>query len=132
MLGDFLSLIYPRTCLNCNDTLISVEKIICTSCKIDLPKTNDHLNVENELFQKFAYEPLVKMATALLYFNKGGLAQKIIHRLKYDGIQEVGEEMGLMLGSQLRELISPSIILPVPLHKKKLKKEDTIRVLVLE
>jgi ComF family protein len=122
MLSDLISLIYPRTCLNCNETLISTENFICTSCKLDLPTTNDHLNHENELFQKFAYEPLIKTVSACLFYIKGGIAQKLIHALKYDGKSEVGLYIGKYYGRILSNYLDPDIIIPVPLHYKKLRK----------
>ncbi len=122
MLSEFLSLIYPATCLNCNETLISAENFICTSCKMDLPETMDHLNPENELFQKFAYNPLVKSAAAFLYFNEGGIAQKLIHNLKYEGAHEIGDLLGAEYGRTLSTFLNPDIIVPVPIHKKKLSK----------
>lgn len=122
MLSEFLSLIYPATCLNCNETLISAENFICTACKTDLPETMDHLNPENELFQKFAYNPLVKSASAFLYFNEGGIAQKLVHNLKYEGAHEIGDLLGVEYGRTLSTFIEPDIIVPVPIHKKKLRK----------
>lgn len=122
MLSDFLSLIYPATCLKCNQTLISAENFICTSCKVDLPVTNDHFNPENELFQKFAYEPLVKSASAYLYYNEEGVAQKLIHALKYEGKNQVGNLLGEMYGKSIADLFRPDIIIPIPIHTKKLRR----------
>ena len=122
MLSDFLSLIYPATCLKCNETLISAENFICTTCKVDLPITNDHLNPENELFQKFAYEPLVKSATSYLYYNEKGVAQKLIHALKYEGKPQIGNLLGSLYGKSISALMNPDIIIPIPIHKRKLRK----------
>ncbi|MEP5611321.1 MAG: ComF family protein [Cyclobacteriaceae bacterium] len=122
MLSDFLSLIYPATCLNCNQTLISAENFICTSCKVDFPLTNDHVNPENELYQKFAAEPLVRSASSYLYFNEGGIAQKLIHALKYEGASQVGNMLGSLYGKSISQDFKPEIIAPVPIHKKRLKK----------
>jgi len=122
MLSDFISLIYPETCLKCNETLISVENFICTSCKVDLPKTNDYLNPENDLYQKFAYQPLIKSVSAYLYFNKEGVAQKLIHGLKYEGKSQIGNVLGKWFGQDIANFFDPDIIVPVPIHKKRLKK----------
>lgn len=122
MLSDLVSLIYPSTCLGCNQTLISAENFVCTSCKIDLPETSDHLNKENELFQKFAYEHLIKSASAYLYFNENGIAQKLIHALKYEGAAQVGNVLGDLYGMSVSKCIEPDIIIPVPIHKRRLRK----------
>jgi len=122
MLLDFLSLIYPATCLNCNQTLISAENFICTSCKVDLPLTNDHLNPENELFQKFVAEPSVRSASSYLYFNEGGIAQKLIHALKYEGASQVGNMLGGLYGKLICLGFVPEIIVPIPIHEKRLER----------
>lgn len=122
MLSDLISLIYPETCLNCNETLISVEKFICTSCKLDLPQTDDHLNQENPLFKKFAYEKLVNSVSSYLHFTQGGVAQKLLHSLKYDGQYEIGTAVGAWYGPELSRVMSPDLIIPIPIHVSKKRK----------
>ena len=121
MLRDFISLIFPNTCLNCRQSLLSEEKYLCTSCKIDLPLTNDHLNPQNELFQKFAFEPKIKSASAFLYLQKGGVSQKLLYEIKYRGKSDLATSLGNWYG-EIIEALSVDFILPVPLHKSKLKK----------
>lgn len=122
MLLDLISLIYPETCLNCNEGLISAEKFICTSCKQDLPLTDDYLNPENTLYQKFVSEGLVRSASSFLYFTQGGVAQKLLHGLKYDGKHEIGSTLGLWYGPSLSSSIEIDLIIPVPLHSSKRRK----------
>lgn len=70
---------------------------------------------------KFVYEPKVQKASAFLYFNKGGVAQKIIHELKYNNQPELGELMGEWYGHELvKENWPIDMIIPVPLHRSKL------------
>ena len=121
ILKDFVSLLYPEVCLNCNDTLISSEKFICTSCKADLPETMDHLNHENLLFQKLAFLKSLTFASSYLYFSQGGIAQKILHQLKYAGQKDLGIMIGEWYGKSLKEVIQPDMIVPVPLHRSKIR-----------
>ena len=121
MLKDFFSLIFPKTCLNCKRTLTSEENHLCLNCKIDLPFTNDNLNPTNLLFQKFAFEPKIKSASSLLYFQRKGIAQKILHELKYNGQKDLGVFFGAMLGSSIVNS-GVEMIIPVPLHKSKKRK----------
>lgn len=122
MFSDLLSLVYPETCFNCNDTLISAEKFICTQCKADMPRTNDHLNPINSLFQKFAYEEKIGTVSSFLYFTKGGVAQKLLHNLKYNGLKEIGNTLGEWYGHDLAGYLRTDLILPVPIHKSKKRK----------
>lgn len=121
MLRDFISLFFPQNCINCQQSLISAERFLCTSCKIDLPLTHDYQNATNDLYQKFAFEPKVKSATAFLYFQTGGITQKLLHELKYKGKKDVGIMLGTWFAPCLSE-INPDMIVPVPLHKSKYRR----------
>ncbi|MEM0940840.1 MAG: phosphoribosyltransferase family protein [Bacteroidota bacterium] len=121
MISDFISLVFPRTCINCNISLISKEEIICTSCKLDLPVTNDHLHPQNDLFQKFAFEPKVKSASSFIYFYQRGITQKLLHHLKYQKKKEIGFLLGTWFAHNLNHL-AIDLILPVPLHSQKQRK----------
>ncbi len=121
MWEDFISLIFPQNCVNCQQSLISEEKYLCTMCKIDLPYTNDHKNPNNDLIRKFVFEPKVFSASSFLYFYRNGVAQKLLHELKYKGKNEIGKLMGVWYAQDLKELPF-DLIIPVPLHKSKLRK----------
>jgi ComF family protein len=50
------------------------------------------------------------------------MVQKLIHSLKYRGKQEIGTLLGTIYGGELKKKkIEFDYIIPVPLHKKKLK-----------
>ena len=121
MLKDLVSLIFPRNCINCNTTLISTESCLCTRCKLDLPLTNDHQLLENELYQKFSFQPKIKSAQSFIYFHQGGMAQKLLHQLKYQGRREIAKEMGAWFAPNLAAL-EVQMIVPVPLHPRKRRK----------
>ncbi|MEQ9466883.1 MAG: phosphoribosyltransferase family protein [Ekhidna sp.] len=121
MLQDLIALIFPQNCINCDQSLNSVEKFLCTPCKIDLPFTNDVHNPDNELLRKFSFEPKVKSASSYLYFHRGGVTQKLLHHLKYKGKKDLGVELGKWFAPSLREL-PIDLVVPVPLHKSKLRK----------
>ncbi len=122
MLRDLLSLIFPNNCLNCQTSLISEERYLCTTCKIDLPETKDHLNPHNELFQKFAFERKIKSASAFLYFHKGGVAQKLLHEVKYRSKSDLAVQLGEWYSETLDDYTNVDFIAPVPLHKSKRRK----------
>lgn len=121
--SDFISTLYPDNCINCLDTLVTNEQFLCTSCMLDLPQTNYHLDADNPLYQKFAHNPSVIDAYAFLYFQQKGVAQKILHELKYKSRSNVGTYFGSMLGAELlRAELTYDIIVPVPIHWRKKKK----------
>jgi ComF family protein len=66
----------------------------------------------------------VEHASALFYFHKKGIVQKIIHHLKYKGHQEIGTFIGQWYGEELKEIHQKQSfdeIIPVPLHKKRFR-----------
>ncbi|WP_421763783.1 ComF family protein [Ekhidna sp.] len=121
MFRDFISLIFPQNCINCQQSLNSEEKFLCISCKIDLPFTNDFQNKENDLFKKFSFESKIKSAGAYMYFYHGGVAQKLLYHLKYHGKKEIGFILGKWLALRLSQN-RYDLVIPVPLHKSKLRK----------
>jgi ComF family protein len=125
MLKDFFSLLYPSFCLACEESLEGGEEIICTSCRFDLPKTNFHQSSDHLLAQRFWGKIELSHAIAYLYFIRQGKVQELIHNLKYKGHQEIGDLLGKWYGYDLAEAGVGKhfdLILPVPLHKAKLKK----------
>jgi len=121
MLKDFVSLIFPKSCINCHKPLTSTENHICTHCKLDLPLTQDHLYQNNDLFRKYAFLSKIKSARAYLFFNQGGITQKLLHELKYNGKQSLGDELARSFSAHLKDL-NVDFIIPVPLHRSRLRK----------
>lgn len=124
MLKSLLNLFFPPVCGGCNSFLLTNEKVICTLCRHHIPLTNHHLLPENEAFKKFYGRIPLEYASAFVYFHKKGIVQELIHKLKYKGHEEIGAVLGHWYAQDLKESIhlnAVNMIIPVPLHKKKLK-----------
>ena len=67
---DFISLIYPRICVICGNSLFQNEDILCTPCQYHLPKTNFHLLPDNPIKKIFWGRIPIESATSFLYFIK--------------------------------------------------------------
>ncbi len=125
MLRDFIALIYPRVCMACGNSLYSGEKCVCTFCTFHLPRTHFHMQDDNPVARIFWGRLNVRSAASFYYFGKEGRVQRLIHQLKYKGQQEIGTVLGRMYGAELMEsslFRSVDRVIPVPLHKQKLKK----------
>lgn len=125
MLQHLIDIFFPKVCYACNNLLHDNELYICTTCRHDLPVTNFHFNqdktVENILYGRCQIEK----ATALLWFEKKGITQRLIHNLKYRGFEEIGQFLGDWLGNELHNCghyNNVDAVIPVPLHKKKQRK----------
>lgn len=123
-LADFVSLLFPELCPACQASLVANEYIICSDCRYNLPYTNFHLHADNIVAQQFYGKLKVEAAYALYYFTKGGKVQNLMHHFKYKGMQRIGNLLGNMAGTQLAQnpvFNSVDLIVPVPLHKKRLR-----------
>jgi len=120
-----LNLLFPKICYSCHNPLLKGEKTVCIACIHSLPIASFHKNESNFLKNKFYGRFLVKNATSLLYFQKRGITQELLHNLKYRGKEEISYFFGKWLGAELAECEDYSkidLVIPVPLHKQKLKK----------
>ncbi len=64
-------------------------------------------------------------ATAIIKFQKRGITQELLHNLKYRGQKQISSFFGKWLGAELSEIPhyqTIDMVIPVPLHKQKLKK----------
>ena len=123
MFLSFIDLIFPRICAGCQQPLHHKEELICTDCRFELPVTNSHLQENDKLKNRFIGKVDLEYSLAYLKFVKGGKVQKMMHELKYKGNIEVGELLGRMYGSELKENGFSGkfdLVLPVPLHPNRL------------
>ncbi|MEJ8802597.1 ComF family protein [Pontibacter sp. H249] len=128
MFEDLLSLLFPESCYACDGAMARGEKYICTGCNIKLPYTNYHVHGATELNplqRRFWGKVQVRYAFSYLLFMPKGRVQRILHKLKYKG----GKELGVHLGNRYGSLLSDyhytdqfDLIVPVPLHKHKLRR----------
>jgi ComF family protein len=122
--NDLISLWYPNLCASCNRNLVGNEQIICTHCKAALPLTSFHKIPGNAVEKVFWGKINFERASALLYFNKKGITQQLIHKLKYKGRTDIGEWLGRLIGHDLIDtypFCDANYIVPVPLHHSKLR-----------
>lgn len=125
LVSDFISLLYPRLCLACGNSLFRHEVTLCTHCLFELPQTNFHKQTDTPLDKVFWGRVPIFRTAALYYFVKGGKVQHLVHQLKYKGMREAGIYPGLLLGKELikeKDFSDIDFIIPVPLHPKKLRK----------
>ena len=125
MFHDFINLLYPRFCQSCLETLLKNEAVVCTKCLYELPVTGYHADNDNATHKVFYGRIKIENATSLLLFEKKGKVQQLIHNLKYRGQEEVGSFLGKWLGKELSGtpgFNKITAVVPVPLHKAKLKK----------
>lgn len=121
-LYSFISLLFPRCCVVCGRSLAKGEECICAMCNINLPRTNYHLQKDNQVEQLFWGKIPLERATSFFFYRKGSDFRQILHQLKYGGQKEIGAIMGRYMASELTVsgfFEGIDVIIPVPLHKRK-------------
>lgn len=124
-LANFINLLFPQLCQACKATLVGTEELICTDCLYHLPYTGFHNQPDNIVAKQFWGKIDLEAACALLYFEKGGKVQHLMHQFKYNNMPQIGTKLGHIAGTQLLQnpvFDTIEVIVPVPLHKKRLKK----------
>lgn len=119
-----INLLFPELCVGCKNVLVTNETFLCVKCLHSVPCTNLH-KIEGAMIKDLFYGAVyLDQATALFYFHKDGVVQKLIHQLKYKGQEEISNYLGDWLGEDLMNCKSYreiDVVIPVPLHIKKLK-----------
>ena len=120
MLLDFL---FPNRCANCM-AIIDGRAIICQSCYPQIDFTHFQLDDGNILYQKSKLSFPLEYAASLMYFDKEGLSQKILHQLKYGQRESIGEALAKWTVDKInyKKDFKFDLITTVPLHSKKQKK----------
>lgn len=125
ILNDLVNLWVPRRCFGCNAHLYRGERYLCAFCRNEMPLTEYNFGRENDIDRKLYGRCRFEKAVSLLYFERTGLTQTLIHALKYRGIEPIGQFLGKWMGSSLaRDPDLPKIdwVIPVPLHPAKQRK----------
>ncbi|MBM3177195.1 MAG: ComF family protein [Bacteroidetes bacterium] len=118
-LEDFARLFFPHFCYGCGGSMVSGEKLLCTSCIMQLPYLSYGQNENNPLTRRLVSKTRFEYGFALLRFKQSGLAQNLLHALKYQAQPEIGFRLGQILGLRMsRQGFSENfdLVLPVPIH----------------
>ena len=123
-LNAFTELFFPRICYGCGAHLFSSEQEICKRCLRKLPRTGFELIDNDPVSQTFWGRVKLEKATSLYYYRKGEMLQKLLHLLKYRGNFQMGQVFGIQMGNVFKQsgfMVGIDMIIPVPLHEKKLR-----------
>ncbi|HEY0979195.1 MAG TPA: phosphoribosyltransferase family protein [Flavobacteriales bacterium] len=119
---DVVGLFLPRLCGGCDRPLMRAEAALCLACAMDLPRNRFHDDPMNPVERLFHGRLSLEAASAFLRFEPRGMVQRLLHRLKYNGDEAIGHELGRRMGDELQRSMrfaSVDAALAVPLHPRK-------------
>lgn len=120
------SFFFPQSCGVCGQCLQAHEKELCWPCFWQLPVTDHQLRpFRNPVASAFTGRFPVHRAAAFLHFEKGGAAQKLMHRIKYQNRRPLAVHLGASVARLWREshfFDSLDALVPVPATAAKRKK----------
>jgi ComF family protein len=123
--SDLFHLMYPPTCVCCENTLVKQERLVCYNCLVCLPRTQFHREANNTVEMLFWGRVPIERAASFFFYQKGSLHHELLHSLKYRGFRELGAMLGKMYALELMAdgtFTNIDCIVPVPLHPTKLRK----------
>lgn len=125
ILNDINNILVPKGCFGCIAPLGKGERLLCTVCRNQLPLTEYNFIDENPIDRIFYGKVYIEKANSFLFFTETGIVKNLIHHLKYKNQQQVGNFLGDWFGQEIKAGGLPykiDYVLPVPLHRKKLRK----------
>lgn len=117
-----LQLFFPHVCVGCGSDVLAQENTLCLRCITSLPETNYELHKANPVEKMFWGRLPLNTATAQFYFGKESLVQHLMHQFKYKGNRELGLQLGMIMGEQLKKsqrFEEVSALVPLPLFPVK-------------
>lgn len=121
-LGEVL---FPPLCACCGSVMVDGEQTICTICRYDMPLTYYFNRKENFVVDLMAGRACFDNASALMFFHRHTDYQRLIHRMKYGGRDDIARALGEIYGrflSQSGLYADLELVVAVPLHWTKMFK----------
>lgn len=127
-------LFYPNLCRSCDNRPPIKDRLFCTHCLCKLPFADIDAPHDNSFTRHFWGRLPVKYGLSLFYYVQNGPVPRLIKALKYNGQSILGKKLGREFGVLLKNspfLNEIDLIIPVPIHPKKLKIRGYNQALVI-
>lgn len=123
-LQNFSELLYPKLCGGCGNHLYENEEVVCVYCRASLPLSGECDFEKNASEKLFWGKVSITAAASFLFFQKKSSTQHLLHQLKYQQKENIGEWLGEQFAYSLQSkgrFAAVEIIIPIPLHPSRIK-----------
>ncbi|MBI5893147.1 MAG: ComF family protein [Deltaproteobacteria bacterium] len=112
-------------CANCKQGINFILGAVCTICGLPFVSKESSPHMCGECIKK---KPKFAMARSIAEYN--GVLLEAIHKFKYNAKTSLAKPLGLLMAERL-PLNNYNVIVPVPLHKRRLKERGFNQSLLL-
>ena len=122
ILSELLGLFFPVVCPCCKVVNLTGTELLCMRCRTGLAFCRFASWPGNPMETMLEGRMDISAACALLYFERNGGVQDLIHSLKYKGRQAIGSFLGDLMANELinsKRFAGLDCIVMVPLHPEK-------------
>lgn len=130
-LSTLLNTLLPQNCIICNNILEISSLDICSKC---IKKINNYTIIKS-LYEnhKNLNGLIINEGFSLYKLQENSDIERLIYSLKYRGKKSIGKILGKQLAEQVNSIFKNNIdiIIPVPLHIKKLKERGYNQSLII-
>lgn len=123
------AVLFPATCMACGTAIKDKKRVLCSKCVND--RFEDPNPANRVSCTKMLLPDGINFQDALWRYDKEGHIQEMIRCLKYQGMSQIGTELGKIAGKRITERhlgthtpenLEEILLLPVPLHPAREKK----------
>ena len=117
-----IEFLLPRFCLLCNKRIVHSNSLVCDSCANEFTPAEPPESIMRMLNSSLGSEVHFDAAFCLWKFE--GKVQTLIHHLKYNEFWSIGKFIAGPFADRLQQLgidERNSLLVPVPLHKTRLR-----------
>ena len=111
LLSKFFSSVFLDRCLHCNIDLVKGESFLCCFCEATVVRPSHSTQEADSLLA------ITSFVGATL--KKDGPTESLVHALKYHSGRGIGHKLGLEIALNNPNIVSPDVLIPVPIHHKK-------------
>ena len=121
LLHSLSLLFFPRQCPVCGKVLVKGEKLFCTQCLAEFPWCDPDFPDNTDNIRNIPEDLRPDKIYSLFRYSKGADTKNLLFAIKYRNRPDLALELGNMLGKRLKDTLEGDLIIPVPLHPKRLR-----------
>lgn len=122
-LSGMADIMFPRQCEMCGRRLAISESLVCTTCNLSLPRTDDPMSPYDNHTARLLWGRVgVERCVSFVYYHPHTSAAMMVYKMKYGGRDDIAGKLGRLMAHELVPtgfFDSIDGIVPMPLHDRR-------------